>query len=670
MKFWVKAVTDTASEQLFVDASSLDELRSQLQALLHCGPIVRMSITDFKSEVTTKLSDGADIINVRVETAPMLATTGLGASAVDEHRRVSPRPARRLSGSIGSMGNDVRESSLGATGGVSIFGTSPVASGAAGGPLSSPGSATGGATGGGGAGTPNSANNSAGRLHRTNSGSGRSMLDPTSDHPVIERIVIKRADLALLIDATFSSAFNDVVSGCFVRIREAAFGGSDSTGYILAQVAGVHSTSQVLVDLVHYVELRHLDVVSNAAPSADEVRAWFRKMIASSRVVPNPVYVEAKAEALDAAMRTVTALQTPTPPSAGLAQQSPANSLRRRATLYNLQGALQQQAAQASGAPPLAVDERPIIGKAINGNTNDMFLNCCVCRTNDTNQWCVFAARRSNAKAKHTRTSDFSCALFVVSNDFSTVIEDRDVSFKGFAASVGPPQLWNGYFIMAAHAVTDALCHGSQRNFNAATSDYVALIGRDIKAMFNTPMKFQLPRVPWAVDADLALPQLLVLGDTLHLFYLASFVDSANGMRVEGLVHATTRDPKLQAWDLVSQTAPLVKGFNGVCFHASTVEFPASPGGPAATTGLRVLFCSQGLEDSPHVVLLQNSDSGYFEGRWTPVPCVCSIPQGEWRSSGVQSIAVFATKDGLFAAVNGEENHRHSTLLIVPLVMR
>lgn len=683
MKFWVRAVTDTASEQLLVDASSVEELRSQLELLLHCGAVQRISVTDFHAQVVAKLNDGADIVNVRVETSQP-------AAPADNGRRVSPRPGRRLSAGGSSSSNNNSTNTGEATRGGSVSGSAIGVGGDGGGGGATPNHgnaatgnssplAIGGALGtspthapGSGSATPggSSAHHSAARLQRSNS--GRSLLDPAAEFAPIERLVLKRADLASLIDATFSGAFNDVVSGCFVRIRENAFGG-DATGYIVAQIASVHSPSQLLVDLVHFAELRHLDVVSNTGASADEVRTWHRKMLASSRVVPSPVYVEAKADALETALRTVVAMQTPTPPQAGLLGQSPPTSMRRRATLYNL-GSLHQQH---------QAEERPVVGKALFGSTNDMFLNCCVCKTNDTNQWCVYAVRRSNAKSKHVRPGDFSSCVLVFSDDFSAVIEDRDVSIKGVVSSVGAPQLWRGMFHVAAHVASDALCQNSHRNFNAASSEYLALIGRDIKAMYNVPLRFALPVVPWAPDSVRYAPQLLAQGDLMHVFFLVGYVD-ASGQRTEGLAHAVTTDAKLQAWQLVSQQGPLTRGHGGACFHAGVCEVPASPGSPpplghtpgasaaAATpaTALRVVFCSAVAEETPEVTLVQNSDAQLSEGRWTPISSVCSVPHGEWRAGGVQSISLFSYKDSLYAALNGEENHRHSTLMIVPVITR
>ena len=136
--------------------------------------------------------------------------------------------------------------------------------------------------------------------------------------------------------------------------------------------------------------------------------------------------------------------------------------------------------------------------------------------------------------------------------DFQTYENDHDVSPKGFA-SPGDVIFWRGRWLLPYQSYP---VHPSRLCFSESS---------DLKEW--SPPRFFLDaarHLPWNGQGRLIDPSFVVIGDTLHCFFVGSaFRTNAGGQTIRGnlIGHAITRDANLREWQILSTNAPLI-GFS------------------------------------------------------------------------------------------------------------
>jgi hypothetical protein len=707
MKFWVKAVGtgggEDLQEQLLVTADSCEDLHRQLEALLNVS-ILQISVTDFASQVVDRISSGADIITVRIirgSSSGLGAASATGLSRKDSggfQRRDSGLSAASVAAAAAAVGGGGAAPSSGALEygrrGSSPVGVDPFELTAGSSltdiahamPQWSAGSGADGSKKGSGAAPQTPVNerssfvvggSSAKRGGGPNT-AGESSSGIFSDIPSIDKICLKRADLGMLLGIRFQAAFHDAITGCFVRVKD-----TQGPGYSVVQVVGVHGELQVVVDMIHFVEMRQLDSISNSSPSHDEVKAWGRKMIAASRSLVTDGFVEAKLSDLKSSLRTAQVAANPSPPPTGggssralsvsgqdsdggalnpvgAGSQSPSpetqvSRLRRKQTI-----------APHNNHDPF----RQLVGKNL-VRTNDAWSGSML--VTEDSDVVFFGTRQSNCRSKHQRPSDFSGAMmtFNGSGDFA-VEADRDATIKGYCVA-GTPQMWRGmYVLLALPAPAQTLGgegispHASSGSGNAVgpvdlaesfSCDVTLLSGRDISALMNPPLKCMLPVPRWSAGGPLqAPPQIIAFRDEVHAFYLMPMLPSpVAGHRrltvsgaVIGVAHAVSSDPKLQQWSVVSQDAPIVISAvsDMPLFHVSrsVPRVPAtltlSPDRGADRESLTLLWCDDANTSSHLTPPRRRLSAGNTPTLPTPPPSVNPT------SDHVATVSKYVNSDG------------------------
>jgi hypothetical protein len=310
MKFWVLARGENIEEQLLVSAESTDDLRKCLESLLHVS-IRQISVTDFQSQVVDKLQSqhgGNDIITVNLRTQSSSSSTTAASAPNATVGGHTPKGGEASTTAVseasfsGNSGNPFIFSGctnddfqtpapLSRTNSQSRMSSGP--------PTNAASDKLSGATGG----PPMmvSMNTS-----RRGSGTAAELFNADLMLPV-DRICLTRESITALLSATFRGTFHDVVKGCFVRVRGASSLATSASGYAVVQVVSITSDTQIGLDLVHVVEIRHLDVVSNSPPTADEVRIWAKHMLHAGRSPVTPAFIEVKLSDVNDALRTVAA---------------------------------------------------------------------------------------------------------------------------------------------------------------------------------------------------------------------------------------------------------------------------------------------------------------------------------------------------------------------------
>ncbi|CUG94116.1 Hypothetical protein, putative [Bodo saltans] len=321
MKFWVLARGEKFEEQLLVSAESTEDLRKCLESLLHVS-IRQMSVTDFQAQVVDKLllqQGGNDILTVNLKTQPtsslsmnpVTSSTTAAAAAVSASGGRTPKggdaaTAAAETSFLGHSGNPFSVSGgnsdefqvpapLSRTNSQSRMSSSgpPSAAVAANATDKTNASSVG-------------MNGPAMSTSRRGSGTAAELFNADLMLP-IDRICLTRESITTLLSATFRGTFHDVVKGCFVRVRGASSLATSASGYAVVQVVSVSSDTQIGLDLVHVVEVRHLDVVSNSPPTADELRIWAKHMLHAGRSPVTPTFIEAKLSDVNDALRTAAA---------------------------------------------------------------------------------------------------------------------------------------------------------------------------------------------------------------------------------------------------------------------------------------------------------------------------------------------------------------------------
>ncbi len=137
----------------------------------------------------------------------------------------------------------------------------------------------------------------------------------------------------------------------------------------------------------------------------------------------------------------------------------------------------------------------------------------------------------------------------VFTPDFSGFSAPVDLSPKGYA-SPGDVVFWHGRHVLPYQsypAKPTLLCFSESP---------------DLKT-WSAPQTFlaEAAQLPWNTYRRVIDPTLVIAGDTLHCFFVGSAdVTNAAGkkLRANLLGHAITRDPKLEKWEVLSQTEPML----------------------------------------------------------------------------------------------------------------
>lgn len=142
----------------------------------------------------------------------------------------------------------------------------------------------------------------------------------------------------------------------------------------------------------------------------------------------------------------------------------------------------------------------------------------------------------------------------VFTADFSAFSTPEDLSPKGHA-SPGDIILWHGRYILPyqSYPAKPTLLQFSE--------------SKDLKT-WSAPQTFlaEAAALPWNTYRRVIDPSLVVAGDTLHCYFVGSadLTDAAGKkIRANLLGHAISRDPKLERWEILSGTAPLLGASSG-----------------------------------------------------------------------------------------------------------
>lgn len=137
----------------------------------------------------------------------------------------------------------------------------------------------------------------------------------------------------------------------------------------------------------------------------------------------------------------------------------------------------------------------------------------------------------------------------VFTKDFHTFTHDRNVSPPG-CASPGDVVKWHGRWLLP------------YQTYPGQPTQLVLAESTNLET-WTPPRAFLTDalNLPWNRLHRVIDPSLVVAGDTLHCF----FVGSANHTNAAGKIiranlmgHAMTRDPNLQAWEMLTPNAPLI----------------------------------------------------------------------------------------------------------------
>lgn len=142
----------------------------------------------------------------------------------------------------------------------------------------------------------------------------------------------------------------------------------------------------------------------------------------------------------------------------------------------------------------------------------------------------------------------------VFTADFSAFSAPEDLSPKGHA-SPGDIVIWHGRYILPyqSYPAKPTLLRFSE--------------SKDRKS-WSAPQTFlaEAAELPWNTYRRVIDPSLVVSGDTLHCYFVGSAdVTDAAGRKIRAnlLGHAISRDPRLERWEILSRTAPLLGASSG-----------------------------------------------------------------------------------------------------------
>ncbi len=137
----------------------------------------------------------------------------------------------------------------------------------------------------------------------------------------------------------------------------------------------------------------------------------------------------------------------------------------------------------------------------------------------------------------------------VFTKDFLNFTNDRDISPSG-CASPGDVVWWQGRWVLPYQTYPTK---PTQLVFAESTN----LVGWSAPRPFLT----EALNLPWNELQRVIDPSFVVDGDTLHCWFVGSAYhtnEKGDKFKVNLMGHASTRDAKLQKWEITTSTAPLI----------------------------------------------------------------------------------------------------------------
>lgn len=244
----------------------------------------------------------------------------------------------------------------------------------------------------------------------------------------------------------------------------------------------------------------------------------------------------------------------------------------------------------------------------------------------------LFYSRYSNND--WTKPENWSIA-HVITKDFVTFEEDRDISAKGFA-SPGDVIRWKGKYILPYQSypeVPTMLCY--------STSD-------DLEN-WSKPVFFleEAVHLPWNQANRVIDPTFVTEGERLHCFFVGT--DRVHYASATNLVgHAYTDDPELKEWTITTVDSPLI----GTCEDG--------PDGAENVTVFRnnnewVMIYSEGLK-SQHLAYITSKDLIHWGNKGKII-----IPEQSWMSTRYGAPYVWKEDEYWVMILMGEDGNSHTT---------
>ncbi len=244
----------------------------------------------------------------------------------------------------------------------------------------------------------------------------------------------------------------------------------------------------------------------------------------------------------------------------------------------------------------------------------------------------LFYSRYSNND--WTKPENWSIA-HVITKDFVTFEEDRDISAKGFA-SPGDVIRWKGKYILPYQSypeVPTMLCY--------STSD-------DLEN-WSKPVFFleEAVHLPWNQANRVIDPTFVTEGERLHCFFVGT--DRVHYASATNLVgHAYTDDPELKGWTITTVDSPLI----GTCEDG--------PDGAENVTVFRnnnewVMIYSEGLK-SQHLAYITSKDLIHWGNKGK-----ITIPEQSWMSTRYGAPYVWKEDEYWVMILMGEDRNSHTT---------
>lgn len=244
----------------------------------------------------------------------------------------------------------------------------------------------------------------------------------------------------------------------------------------------------------------------------------------------------------------------------------------------------------------------------------------------------LFYSRYSNND--WTKPENWSIA-HVITKDFVTFEEDRDISAKGFA-SPGDVIRWKGKYILPYQSypeVPTMLCY--------STSD-------DLEN-WSKPVFFleEAVHLPWNQANRVIDPTFVTEGERLHCFFVGT--DRVHYASATNLVgHAYTDDPELKEWTITTVDSPLI----GTCEDG--------PDGAENVTVFRnnnewVMIYSEGLK-SQHLAYITSKDLIHWDNKGK-----ITIPEQSWMSTRYGAPYVWKENEYWVMILMGEDGNSHTT---------
>ena len=244
----------------------------------------------------------------------------------------------------------------------------------------------------------------------------------------------------------------------------------------------------------------------------------------------------------------------------------------------------------------------------------------------------LFYSRYSNND--WTKPENWSIA-HVITKDFVTFEEDRDISAKGFA-SPGDVIRWKGKYILPYQSypeVPTMLCY--------STSD-------DLEN-WSKPVFFleEAVHLPWNQANRVIDATFVTEGERLHCFFVGT--DRVHYASATNLVgHAYTDDPELKGWTITTVDSPLI----GTCEDG--------PDGAENVTVFRnnnewVMIYSEGLK-SQHLAYITSKDLIHWGNKGK-----ITIPEQSWMSTRYGAPYVWKEDEYWVMILMGEDRNSHTT---------